>query len=95
MAGTYKIVDKRARHVRRGGHPSKPGQYPRKVTGWLRRNVVMEVDLPSMRARIGTNVPYGVYLELGTRKMAKRPFMMAGVMEFWDGMQALLQQGEQ
>lgn len=62
-----------------GLDPSRPGEYPKKVTGFLRRGVAYEVDRTRLRARVGTNVPYGKYLELGTRKMAARPWLLRTV----------------
>lgn len=70
----------------RGDHPSAPGDYPRKVRGWLRRNVQMEVSYEEGKGRVGTNVPYGRWLELGTRRMKRRPWLSRGLAE----MQAVL-----
>lgn len=47
-------------------NPSAPGEFPRKVTGHLRRNVLAEFDPAILTSRVGTNVPYGKFLELGT-----------------------------
>ena len=66
----------------RGANPSEPGEYPHKLTGQLRRNINMECDPTVMIARIGTNVLYGKFLELGTRLMEPRPWMSRGLMEF-------------
>jgi phage gpG-like protein len=57
------------------GDSSNPGDYPFKQSGNLRRNVASEVDRKELKARWGTNVKYGKYLELGTKKMAARPWM--------------------
>ena len=54
---------------------SRPGDYPGRDTGHLRRNVGWEADTIRLIARVGTNVLYGKFLELGTRKLAKRPWM--------------------
>jgi len=54
---------------------SAPGDFPSLRTGHLRRNVQMELDADALVARVGTNVPYGRYLEFGTRKMAARPWL--------------------
>lgn len=54
--------------------PSAPGEYPRKRTGRLRMSVAFEW-LSDLVARWGTNVPYGRWLEFGTRHMAPRPWM--------------------
>lgn len=63
----------------RGTQPSAPGDFPRKVMGHLRRNVQSETDRMEMRARVGTNVEYGKFLELGTSKMARRPWLTRGI----------------
>lgn len=42
-------------------------------TGRLRNSVTHAVDVDSVY--IGTNVEYGPYVELGTHKMAARPFL--------------------
>jgi hypothetical protein len=56
---------------------SAPGQPPAAQTGHLRGSV--QVDLSRLReanprGRAGTNVMYGLFLEMGTRKMAPRPW---------------------
>jgi HK97 gp10 family phage protein len=57
--------------------PSLPDEPPRKRTGWLQRNVLYELDKEKMEAKAGitVNALYGAFLELGTRKMAARPFL--------------------
>lgn len=66
----------------RGGHGgSPPGEYPGMRTGQLRRNVQQETDRKGLVARVGTNVVYGKWLELGTRKMAARPWLSRGMIE--------------
>ena len=57
--------------------PSAPGEYPHKDTGQLRRFVGYEVN--GLVARVGTNVEYGKWLELGTSKMAARPWLLRSV----------------
>ena len=59
----------------RGGDRSKPGEFPHKDTGMLRQSIAYDVDRQNLKARIGTPLQYGLYLELGTRKMAARPFL--------------------
>lgn len=46
---------------------SAAGGYPHYGTGHLARNVQMESDRSTATARVGTNVPYGKWLEFGTR----------------------------
>ncbi len=56
---------------------SKPGDPPYKQTGHLRRSIAWERD-GDVR-RVGTNLLYGKFLELGTRKMKARPFLRPSV----------------
>lgn len=58
-------------------NPSKPGEPPRKRTGWLQRNVVYSIDRATLSARVGVtqNARYGAYLEVGTSRMLARPFL--------------------
>lgn len=59
----------------KGTTPSAPGEPPHKDTGRLRASISHEVDKDAMAARVGTNVVYGKFLEIGTRKMAARPYL--------------------
>lgn len=56
---------------------SAPGTAPAVDTGRLRSSITHEIgrDPRGLVARVGTNVRYAVYLELGTRKMRPRPFL--------------------
>ena len=60
---------------KRGVTPSAPGEPPRRRTGRLSGSIAHEVDRQQLVARVGTNVLYGKFLELGTVKMAARPFI--------------------
>lgn len=60
---------------------SRPGDPPYKQTGHLRRSVAWEVNASDRLVRIGTNLKYGLYLELGTRKMAARPWLRRMLIE--------------
>lgn len=60
---------------RDGKTPSMPGEYPAMVTSHLRRNINWERIAGRLAVRVGTNVEYGKFLEVGTRKIAKRPWM--------------------
>ena len=75
-----KIYAKAAGRSRKGLEPSRPGEPPKKVTGHLRMNIQKEVSTDGMSARIGTNVPYGKMLELGTsRNLAPRPWLKRAI----------------
>jgi len=55
--------------------PSLPGAFPHADTGRLRNSIEYAVDDDGLSVRVGTNVEYGGYLELGTDKMEARPFL--------------------
>ncbi len=76
-----------------GLDPSKPGDYPKKVTAHLRRNIQAEYDPRIQTSRIGTNVPYGKWLELGTSKMARRPWLSRALAESMGQLRAILGRG--
>lgn len=56
--------------------PSAPGEPPHRRHGRLRRSITHEVQRGRVSIlRVGTNLKYAKFLELGTRKMAARPFL--------------------
>jgi hypothetical protein len=57
---------------------SSPGQPPHRRTGRLRASVAYEVD--GMTGRVGTNVQYGRWLELGTSRVDARPWLRPALM---------------
>ncbi len=65
---------------------SAPGEPPHRDTGRLRASISHEVDESAKTARVGTNVKYGKFLELGTSKMAARPYLRPT----WDRLQEQL-----
>lgn len=69
---------------------SQPGEPPHKRTGWLQRHVIFELDRKNLRSRTGlaTNAMYGLFLELGTRKMAARPWLFATLKKYWEEIRA-------
>lgn len=71
-----------------GANPSKPGEPPHKQTGQLARSIAWERD--GLVARVGTNVKYSRYLELGTSRMAARPFLNRGLDEMSPQINAIL-----
>jgi phage gpG-like protein len=63
-----------------GAVRSKAGEPPRKQTGRLRASVTYETN--GLKARVGTNVRYGKYLELGTKRgIAPRPWLRRALNE--------------
>ena len=60
---------------RDGKTPSPEGGYPAMATSNLRGKIEYDLRTQKMEARVGTNVLYGKFLELGTETMGKRPWM--------------------
>ena len=85
--------------ARSGINPSKPGGFPHLVTRHLRKNITSEVDrIPAgsgsvIIGRAGTNVIYGKYLETGTRKMARRPWLTLSLQKSKYKMKRILSEG--
>lgn len=59
----------------RGSSRSRPGEFPHKDFGRLRQSIAQQHFPDEARSIVGTNLPYGKFLELGTSKMAARPFL--------------------
>lgn len=76
-------------------HPSLPGEPPRKRTGWLQRNTLYDIDEQAISGRVGVqqNAKYGAYLELGTRRMKARPFLLATVQKCIAELRAIIAGG--
>lgn len=55
---------------------SNPAGMPHADTGRLRNSVTYEVDKQALTVKIGTNVEYAPFLELGTLHMDERPFLI-------------------
>ena len=54
---------------------SLPGEPPAVQSGTLKGSITYEVDKTKLLVRVGTNLEYGKHLELGTHKMAARPYI--------------------
>lgn len=61
----------------KGSHDSaeSAGGNPFKITGRLAGSITNVFDEETMTSKVGTPVPYGAYLQRGTRKMAARPWV--------------------
>ncbi len=64
-----------------GQDPSLPGEPPKKIRGDLQRSIAYEMGPDRLSAKVGTNLDYGAYLELGTSRMAPRPFLRSTLLE--------------
>jgi hypothetical protein len=64
-------------------NPSKPGEPPRVRTGFGRANIVREINIPAMAGRVGVrkNALYMIYLDLGTRTISRRPWLVATLLK--------------
>lgn len=75
------ICEREAKASMKGGGKghtaSRPGMPPHVDTGRLRASITHEVEtrLLNIIGRVGTNVKYGRWLELGTSRMAARPWL--------------------
>lgn len=71
-----------------GSNPSAPGEPPHKQTGRLRASITWEQS--GRAVRVGTNLLYGLWLELGTATMAARPWLRRALAECADRIRAIL-----
>lgn len=70
---------------------SPAGQPPYKQTGRGRASVTYEIDEQALSARVGTNVDYMKFQELGTKRGIKpRPWLRRAWDESWSQAQALM-----
>lgn len=70
----YKRAKTSGRH--RGLSPSKPGEYPRKLSGQLQRSITWAYDANKMVLTVGSNLAgYPSFLQTGTNRMAARPWL--------------------
>lgn len=74
--------------LRYGATPSAPGEPPNVQTGRGRGSIAWEVD--ALRGRVGTNVDYMRMQELGTRRMAARPWLRRALAECQAAIAAIL-----
>lgn len=61
----------------KGHKPSQPGEPPNQDTGVLGNNIEVQVtsSVQPVTVEVSSNAPYSAALELGTSRMAARPFM--------------------
>ncbi len=78
----------------RGAPASEPGKFPHKRLGVLRSRITSEYDATSQTARVGTNYKVGKFLELGTRRMLRRPWLTLALLKFKSEIRRILQHGK-
>lgn len=73
-------------------YPSKPGEPPRKRTGWGQRHIVWDYDADKMEGRVGIaqNAIYMLFLELGTRFIKPRPWLVATLTKLMPELRVLM-----
>jgi len=59
----------------RTGIASAAGEPPKSDTGRLVSQIFVDIDADGFGATVGTNLDYGLYLEVGTSKMSARPWL--------------------
>jgi len=78
----------------KGEDPSGPGSPPKKITGSLQRSVAHEMGPGRQEAFVGSNIDYALFLELGTSKMAARPFLRSTLMKERDTIAKIMATGK-
>lgn len=71
-----------------GANPSAPGDPPHKQTGRLMGSVAWEAA--ELVRRVGSNVTYSRWLELGTSRMAPRPWLRRALYEMTPFIRAVI-----
>lgn len=63
---------------------SRPGEPPRKRTGTLQKSIAHQIEVAPNQiiAKVGSKVPYARHLELGTSRMAPRPYLRPSLAEY-------------
>ena len=89
--GVYRQVKKLGK---RGSGRSEPGNPPHKDYGKLRASISYEVDKAKLVVRVGTPLQYGKFLELGTEKMWKRPYLRRSLLEKKSQVTSILEHGK-
>lgn len=77
----------------RGSNRSKPGEFPHKDYGRLRQSIASDYNATTLTARVGTNLQYGKFLELGTSKMRPRPWLRRTLNEEREAIRRMIEFG--
>jgi hypothetical protein len=68
--------------------------WPRRRTGHLRRGIQDVYNRARKSVLVGTDVPYGKHLQLGTFRMVRRPWLTLGVLQAWSKMVGVMKRGK-
>ena len=71
-----------------GANPSKPGDPPHKQRGRLLGSIAWEVA--GLVGRVGSNLDYARWLELGTRMTAARPWLRVALAQLADAIRRIM-----
>jgi HK97 gp10 family phage protein len=77
-----------------GQDPSSPGEEPKKITGALQRSITHRMSEDRLQAFVGSNLDYAYFLEVGTAKMAARPFLRSTMLEEADALTSIVATGK-
>jgi HK97 gp10 family phage protein len=77
-----------------GQDPSAPGEEPKKITGTLQRSITHRMSEDRRHAFVGSNIDYAAYLEMGTSKMAARPYLRSTLIEESDVLVSIVTTGK-
>lgn len=77
-----------------GDDPSAPGEEPKKITGTLQRSITHRMSEDRLQAFVGSNIDYAFYLEMGTAKMAARPYLRSTMLEEGDALVSIVTTGK-
>jgi HK97 gp10 family phage protein len=72
---------------------SSPGDEPHRRTGNLQASITSELDAEALRVTVGSPVEYALYLELGTHRMAARPFVYRALANNADAIVSIVADG--
>lgn len=67
---------------KRGLNPSAPGNFPKMVSGRFRSSIAWEYDKDRKVGRVGSDSIVAFWLEFGTKKMKRRPWLTLGILKY-------------
>jgi HK97 gp10 family phage protein len=86
-----KVEGEAKKKFRSQNEASEPGEPPRVQTGRLRSSITHRMESET-EALVGTNVEYGFWLEFGTSRMPKHPFLIPAFDESKEKIKEWIQQ---